>query len=112
MSEPSKRSQKVAKMVQRKVAVALQQYTRDPRLNEIIITDIHLSGDLKNAKIYFTVLNKDHAKEIIQILKEETRRIRHILAKTTELRYVPELRFIYDQAIEQAEHLHKLIDEL
>ncbi|OGT98097.1 MAG: ribosome-binding factor A [Gammaproteobacteria bacterium RIFOXYB2_FULL_38_6] len=112
MSKPSKRSLQVSKMIQRKIAVMLQQYKHDPRLNEIIITDVQLSADLKIAKIYFTVFNKTHANEVTKLLQQETKHIRHLLAHEMTLRYVPELHFIYDQMTEQAEHLHQLIDSL
>ena len=110
--QPTKRSQQVAKLIQRKLAVILQQYMRDERFRDVVITEVHLSNDTKFAKIYFTVLHKEQWEEITKALNKQAKSIRYTLAQAVTLRYVPELRFIEDRLQEEGNRLYELISKL
>lgn len=110
MSE-SKRTERVAEMLQRKLSQIIHLEIKDPRLPSFItISGVKVTGDLGHAKVYFTVLNGD--KELSEtILNTAASYLRTALARTSKLRTVPQLHFIYDESIEYGRNLSKLIDK-
>ena len=98
----------------RTVADALRM-VKDPRVSTrmITITQCDVSGDLKYAKIYFSLLDSDEetVKEVKQGLKSARGLIRHEIATKLNMRITPELTFIYDNAIERGANIFRLLKE-
>ena len=112
MSNDFKRTDRIAQMMQRKLAHIIQQEIKDPRLPSFItISAVTVTRDLGHAKIYFTALN-DEAGVADVILNAAAKYLRSALARTLTLRTVPQLHFIYDQSIEYGRRLSRLIDEI
>lgn len=112
MSTQFSRIDRIAEMVQRKLAQVIQQEITDPRLPAFItISGVVVSKDLRHAKIYFTTLQGDHA-QTAAILNSAASYLRTTLAKSMSLRTVPQLRFIYDESIEYGKQLSRLIDKV
>ena len=112
MNKGFKRTDRIAEMVQRKLAQLIQQEVKDPRLPTFItISAVKVSNDLSHAKVYFTVFNEDH--EITaSILNSAASYLRTALARTSTLRTVPQIHFVYDESLEYGNRLSKLIDEV
>lgn len=111
MSADFKRTDRIAEMMQRKLAQIIQQEVNDPRLPKLItISAVTVTRDLGHAKIYFTVLN-DELGMADTILNASASYLRSALARTLTLRTVPQLHFIYDKSIEYGRHLSRLIDD-
>lgn len=106
-----KRTDRVAGLIQRKLAQIIQQEVKDPRLSGFVtLSAVKVSNDLGHAKIYFTVLNED--KELAtSILNSAASFLRTVLARSIKLRTVPQLHFVYDESIEYGKRLSRLIDE-
>ena len=112
MSSDFKRTDRIAEMMQRKLAQIIQQEVKDPRLPGFItISAVTVTRDLGHAKIYFTALN-DEAGMADSILNAAASYLRTALARTLTLRTVPQLHFIYDKSIEYGRHLSRLIDDV
>lgn len=98
----------------RTVADALRS-VKDPRVSShmITVTQCDVSGDLKYAKIYFSLLDSDDeaVKEVKQGLKSARGLIRHEIATKLNMRITPELTFIYDNAIERGANIFRLLKE-
>ena len=72
-----------------------------------------VTNDLKIAKIYISFLeNKKRVDELMQNLIDKKKLIRHYIGLEMELRYIPELRFYYDNTMEHAEKIDKLINKI
>ena len=112
MSNDFKRTDRIAEMMQRKLAQIIQQEVKDPRLPSFItISAVTVTRDLGHAKIYFTALN-DEAGMADTILNASASYLRSALARTLTLRTVPQLHFIHDKSIEYGRHLSRLIDQV
>ncbi len=86
--------------------------TRDDILKTITLTDIRLSKDLSYAKVFFTsILNMPH-KDIEKEVNEASPYLRGCLAKVIDIRNIPELKFEYDETIEYATKIEKIIDDI
>lgn len=112
MSHNFKRTDRVAEMIQRKLAQIIPQEVKDPRLTGFVtISAVKVTADLGHAKVYFTVLNDDK-KTVANILNAAASYLRSALARSITLRTVPQLHFIYDESIEYGERLSRLIDKV
>lgn len=88
---------------------------KDPRVSPHIITITHcdVSGDLKFAKIYFSVLNATHEeiKEVKTGLYSAAGYIRKRLAEILNMRSTPELHFEYDDLVEKGDRVFELLKQ-
>ena len=72
-----------------------------------------VTDDLKLAKVYLSFLeNKNSVDDILAILGEKHNLIRYHLGQKLTLKYTPQLRFYYDNTMEQVERLDHLIEEI
>ena len=112
MAREFKRTDRIAQLLQRKLALLIQKEIKDPRLPGMItVSAAEVSKDLGHAKIYFTVFNGDP--QVAQsILNTASPYLRSALAKELSLRTVPQLHFIHDKSIEYSARLSRLIDEV
>lgn len=107
-----KRVDRVAEMIQRKLAQIIQQEIKDPRMpNLVTISAVKVAADLGHAKVYFTVFN-DNKDLVENILNGAAPYLRTALSRTIQLRTVPQLHFVYDESIEYGKKLSDLIDRV
>ncbi|CAM2898777.1 ribosome-binding factor A [Legionella steigerwaltii] len=112
MGHNFKRTDRVAEMIQRKLAQIIPKEVKDPRLTGFVtISAVKVAADLGHAKVYFTVLNDDK-KTAEAILNAASSYLRSALARSITLRTVPQLHFVYDESIEYGQRLSRLIDKV
>lgn len=86
---------------------------KDPRITSafVSITGAQVSGDLKFAKIYFSVMAGDK-NEVLAGLKNAQGFFRSELAKRINLRQTPQLSFEYDGSMEYGANISKILSTL
>jgi ribosome-binding factor A len=104
------RPQRLGDLIQREVSDLIRLEVRDPRVGMITITSVDVSPDVKHAKIFFTVLEKEKLPETLAGLNRSAGFLRSQLAKRLQMYTTPELRFVYDESVERGDHLSRLID--
>ena len=97
--------------VQEELMNILFKEAKDELLKNVTITDCEVSSDLGYCKVYVTVLKDDKKEETLKALKEAKGFIRKELMNRVELRYVPELQFVYDDSIEYADEQKSVMIE-
>ena len=97
---PSNRIGRINEEIQRELSDLLRSL-KDPRVQKtmISITRVDTTNDLRYAKVYVSVYNKDCAKEVLKGLKSSGGFLRHELADRLSLRYTPELVWEEDNSI-------------
>ena len=99
-------------MIQRKLSEIIMREINDPRLPSFVtISGVVVSADLSHAKVYFTVLNAD-TEQAEMVLNTAASYLRSALARTSKLRTMPQLHFVYDESIEYGRRLSHLIDKV
>ena len=100
--------------VQKELSRIIREELKDPRIPAMTsVTDVEVTGDLKYAKIYISVLAGSEEKAAcMKGLKSATPFIRTKLAKTINLRNTPELTFVLDESIEYGVEMSKKIAAL
>lgn len=109
------RSKRVAHEIQKKISIIIQRKINDPRIGSPTISEVKISKDLKNAKIFITFIDKENLEEIqsaIMVLQQASSFIRFLLAHSISLRIVPSLWFKYDTSLTYGVRLCNLISQL
>ena len=89
----------------------LRKEVNDPRLKDVVITDVITSRDLSSAKVYFSAA-EDAQKEVAKLLKNASGFFRTRLSKVLDLRHTPTLSFIYDTAPNTGANIEDLLSKL
>lgn len=109
MANVSKRSKQVASSLQRAVSEVLQKSISDPRLQQLTITSVNISPDLRNATVYYVGREGQDSKGIQKVLSDAAGFVRYEVAKKVELRVAPKVVFALDNVLLQAEKLSSLL---
>ena len=86
--------------------------TRDELLKTLTLTEVEVNKDLSLAKVYFTSISELTHKEIEKEANEAASFLRGKLARVLDVRNIPELRFIYDETIEYATKIERIISNI
>ena len=90
----------------------LQSEVKDPRLKDVRVSDVDLSGDLGVARVFYSTLNPDaDIAPVEEALAKASAFLRASVGKTVRLRRVPELRFGQDESAREGFRISRLIDE-
>ena len=107
---PFARSERIGGLIQKILSEMLKKEIADPRLKMATITEVEVSHDLKLARIYFTVPKGKHKKDAaIKGFNSARGFIKRILAHEMDLKYMPDIKFIYDESLEYGAHIEALI---
>ncbi len=108
-----RRAVRVAELLKREICDIIATKVRDQFVKSIIITYVKLTDDLKYAKVYYRTLEQpDAEKSHAQVLERVTKFIRLELGQRTELRFIPEIHFLYDSGIDQATRIDYLLEKI
>lgn len=112
MAKEYSRTQRVADYLQRELAALIQHEVRDPRLGMVSITGVDVSRDLGHARVYYTALDSDTAEEAAEataVLNKAAGFLRSQLSRDSNMRTVPQLRFIFDSSVGRGRSMESLI---
>ena len=106
------RIDRISEEVRREVDAIIRGELNDPRIDGTwSITRADVTGDLRFAKIYVSVLEEEKREPLMEALKNAKGYIRRALGKKMIIRYSPELIFISDKNIEYGVHIAKVLAE-
>lgn len=101
---------KLADQIKVIVAQMLERRIKDPRLGFVTVTDVRLTGDSRDATVFYTVLGQDGDIAGSQAALESAKGlIRSAIGKQLGLRYTPTLTFVLDAMPENARHIDELL---
>lgn len=104
------RIDRISEEVRREVDAIIRGELHDPRVGGTYsVTRAEVTGDLRYAKIYISVLEDDRRDGLLEALKNAKGYIRRALGKRMIIRYTPELIFVNDKNIEYGVHIAKVL---
>lgn len=110
MKTETKRPQRVADQILHEVALAVQHDVKDPRIGFVTFTAAKMSPDLHVAWILYTVMGDDKSRaDTRNGLESAAPYLRRAIGRTLRLKFVPEIRFAYDDAIERGLRMEELL---
>jgi len=109
----SNRKGRINEELQRELS-SLIRTLKDPRVQQsmVSVTKVEATGDLRYAKVYISVLDKDKSKETLKGLKSAGGFLRREIGSRLQLRYTPELVFEEDDSIAYGAKMFSLLRSL
>lgn len=109
----SSRMDKVNRQLKKEIGQIVQTELGDPRIGFVSITQVETSKDLRNARVYFSVLgDESQVAEAAKSLNKAKGTIRHLLGQRIRIRYTPELAFHYDQSLAHGAKIEQALKEI
>ena len=110
----SQRQLRVGEMIKQSLGmIFVRNEAKVPNLetNDITVTEVKMSQDLKVAKAFVLPLGGQDAEEKIEILKKFSFLIRKVLSKKITMKFLPKIIFAKDESFEYAEKIENLIKQ-
>jgi ribosome-binding factor A len=107
-----KRPTRVGELLRERIALIILHRCADPRLKELTITQVEMSPDLKQARVFYAARSGSGAEEVQAALKKALGFIKQELAREHLLRVMPELLFLPDEGLERAARLEELFQHI
>lgn len=110
---PSNRIGRINEEIQRELADLLRNL-KDPRVHKTLlsVTRVETTPDLRYAKVFVSLLDKEATKETLAGLKSSAGYLRRELGRTLQLRYTPELQWQMDDSITHGAHILEILSKL
>jgi ribosome-binding factor A len=106
----SPRVVKLADQIKVIVAEMLERRIKDPRLGFVTVTDVRLTGDSRDATVFYTVLGSEEEQaSTAAALRSATGLIRAQVGKQLGLKFTPTLTFVSDAVPENARQIEDLL---
>ncbi|WP_030274792.1 30S ribosome-binding factor RbfA [Streptomyces sp. NRRL B-24484] len=105
------RARKLADRIQVVVAETLQRRIKDPRLGYVTITDARVTGDLREATVFYTVYGDETERQASAAALESAKGVlRSEVGRQTGVRFTPTLTFVADALPDNAKNIDDLLD--
>ncbi|MEA2457108.1 MAG: ribosome-binding factor [Thermoleophilaceae bacterium] len=109
---PSARMRRVNEAVKEVLSAQLVAGLKDPRIGFVTVTGVETTPDLRNARVFFSVLGDDAARDDAMAgLRHSRGYLQSVINSELRMKRTPSLEFVYDSTSERAERLSRLIEE-
>lgn len=104
------RIEKLQELIKQEVGKMLLYDIKDPRIGFVTVTEVEMTGDLREAKIFVSIMgNDEQIKNSMEGLQSALGFIRREIGKRIRLRFTPEISFAPDKSLDYSEHIQKLL---
>lgn len=109
MADPA-RARRLAKRISKIVAATLEFEVKDPRLKMVTITDAKVTGDLRDATVYYTVFGSETDLAGTAAALESAKGVlRSKVGQETGIKFTPTLTFVTDTVPDTAREMDDLL---
>jgi ribosome-binding factor A len=111
--QPSRRQEKVARVIRESVSDTIANRLNDPRIKGLVsVTEVDVSPDLKNADVGLSIMGCDerHHEQTFRAIQHAGRHIQARLGKSLTSKFCPKLRFHLDTKLHKTLETLRLID--
>lgn len=109
----SLRTERVASVIKEEVGMMLTTEFRDPSYGLITVTDVHMTPDLRIAKIYVSIMGSAATKErTMEMLEERKPQIRSFIGSHLRLKFTPSVQFYIDETLDRVEKIDSIIKKI
>lgn len=108
----SQRIKKVNELVKRELGTIILKQVDYPKDLLLTLTKVECSSNLRDAKIWISVMPENKATWVLNILQRNIYHIQKTLDKRLRMRPVPKIRFIKQEKIENADRIDEILDKI
>jgi ribosome-binding factor A len=113
VKEPSIRQQRIAEQILEILSEIFTFGVSNPVLSGITVTDVTIDREIRHADVYVTSTEGDEVREeVMQALDKASGFLRSEVAAQMTIQHMPELRFKWDETLEQAQRIDSILDSL
>jgi len=107
------RNARLNEQFKREISQILAQKVRDPRVGQVLVTQVRVTKDLWLARVFIRPLDESlPVEETMKGLEAAASFIRRELGKVLRIRRIPEIRFIHDTTMDSANRIEKVLKEV
>lgn len=101
----TRRTRQVGELLKEELTDIIRREVKDPRIGFMSITEVDVTPDLRQARVYISVLNEDERSGTMDALTSAAAFIRHHLKPRLRMRQIPMLEFRDDRSMAYAQHI-------
>jgi ribosome-binding factor A len=106
------RMRRVNEAIREVVSIRIAEGLRDPRIGFVTVTSVDTSPDLRQARVYVSVLGNPEEREATMAgLRSAHGLLQQSVATELRLKHTPTLQFVFDESIERGMRISELLDE-
>lgn len=108
-----RRPQRVADILREEISQIVGYELEDPRLTMVTVTDVRISDNLRDARVYVTIAGDEtEHREALSALRHAAPYVRKQVGLSLNLPRTPEIHFVRDRVEEKGERVDQLLHEL
>ncbi len=107
------RVDKVQELIKQELSKMLLLEVKDPRIKFVTVTDVKLTRDMSQAKVYISIYGpKEQQQQVWEALQKALGYFRSEIAKRIRLRFAPELILAHDNSLEYGAHIDSILNKI
>lgn len=107
------KQERLERILEREISSIVMSEVKDDRLRFVTITKVSLTRDLSIATVYYTVMGTEEQKQSTsENLLDAKGFIKSSLSKKLDIRKTPDLKFKYDDSLDQGDKIEQILQNL
>lgn len=107
----SYRQEKVSSQIKREISVLASKHLTE-KYGIVTITDVEITADFKDAKVYVSVFDNKKENDVINELEAQAKDFQKILGRKLRMKFTPCLKFIIDRYQSKLDKVDKLFGKI
>ena len=104
---------KAAQAIREVVSTAIITDLRDPRIENVTVTRVEVSGDMRHARIHVSVMGEQtNTRNVLKGLNNAAGFLQRKVANRIDTRYTPKLQFVLDEGLKHSLEVTKILEEV
>jgi len=109
----SRRTLKAASAIREVVSLAILTELRDPRIENVTVTYVEVSGDMRLAKVHVSIMGDKKQQDLcMHGLQKSAGYLQKRVSDRIDTRYTPRLQFVLDKGIQNAFKVSEILDDV
>jgi len=109
----TRRVLKVAEAIREVVSMAILTELRDPRIQDVTVTYVEVSSDLRYAKVHVSIMGSESKEQLcLRGLRNSAGFLQQKVSKRVDTRYTPRISFVLDRGIKHSFEVTRILDEV
>jgi ribosome-binding factor A len=109
----TRRVLKVAEAIREVVSMAILTELRDPRIQDVTVTYVEVSADLRYAKVHVSIMGSESKEQLcLRGLKNSAGFLQQKISKRVDTRYTPRISFVLDRGVKHSLEVTRILNEV
>jgi len=109
----SRRVLKMGEAIRETVSMAILTDLKDPRIEQVTVTFVEVSGDMRHAKVHVSIMGDDRQqKRCLHGLQSAAGYLQRKVSDRVETRYTPQLKFVLDMGVKKSIELSRILSDV